>query len=324
MTSITAMKYQDAYQNDKFAEYERQSRKIRAKCHMTLDTLESGLTIFETILSSHDEHAPKYISFLLRRFELWDDDKFLHRTNQHGKTAIYYAAQSKNAGNLISFLMYDWYNPERNPKKLYHLVTKSEQFQHVTGEDLLSRLYQIIDDDSATVFRDVCLRIIYQYFSEVKNLNDNEARGESDDDSDSNDSYDSDDSSDSDGLSNIYCTKEKNEDKGSKATKSIEDNDALNYWNIKEFGSIERVLSMNNAEYQEKILEIIVVFWERTEDNNDEYTEYKNKILSLITSETSRKYFELVFLLKESLMAKFEQDFKDYVRMTVVTILRRS
>lgn len=163
--------YQKAYLNDDFDEFEKLVMKNRFRSvnqiKTDLTSSEQGLSFFETILSSNEKHAPRYISYFMRNFELWNDEKFLSELNHEGRSLTFYAAQSTNAGNLISYLMFDWYSPDLSSDRMYFLSLKSRQFLKDTNRTLLEKLYEIIDDDSARVFQDVCLRVIYQYFIEI-------------------------------------------------------------------------------------------------------------------------------------------------------------
>lgn len=232
----------------------------------------SELSVLEIILSSHESHAPKYISFVLRHSELWNHKELLTRRNQQGKTLIFYAAQSSNSGNLLSFLMYDWYKPEASVDKKYQLELKSTQYHNETGGDLLSKLYEIIDDESTHAYRDVCLRIVFQYFFEMLE----------------------DTGSDYDRRRKVYN-------------------------NLNSFGSIKRAFLIQNTEYREQILEVIMLFWLKTDDNSEDYSQNKAIILSLEMSPESQKFFELAFLLKENMNSHFEKEFEEFVKKSIKT-----
>ena len=196
-----------------------------------------------TIVGSQNENSAKYVSLVLKFFDLWNDEKFIEQEN---------LMSTKNVENFFSLLMFDWFNPS-TANKNYRLVLKAEQFLKQTGEKLSEKLYEIIDDDQSKIYRDVCLRLIYQLVTE---LNEEE--------------------------------------------KSSEE--------IEKLLSYEKALSIKDIEYREKVLQVLLVFMTKPKENSSIYDEIKAKMTSSTSAEVT-SYFDLVFLLKEEKIAKFEESF---------------
>lgn len=112
----------------------------------------SEISFFEKLLNRNDETVVKYISLILSYFNLWNNKELSH---------------SKKAQNLFSFLMFDWFNPEPSKNSKYFLVLKARYFHNEMKQSLFETFYDIIDDKDSRMFRDVCLRIIYQLLYEL-------------------------------------------------------------------------------------------------------------------------------------------------------------
>lgn len=223
---------------------------------------DSCLSFLEEISRSKENKASKYISLVMKHFNVWNDEDFLRKESKQKKVLMHYVVISDIVENLLSFLIYDWANPESCNDRNYCLILKSRQFKHETGKDLLEELYDVINDEERKFYRDVCLRIIFQYFYEVD---------------------------------------------------VEEKKDSKEFTRIDEFGCINQVFEITNPTYKEKILKGIVVFWIKTNSNDDIYEEYKNKIMSLEMSSESKSFFEMEFLLKEKQNIKFEKSFVKYI-----------
>lgn len=95
---------------------------------------------------------------------------------------------------------------------------------------------------------------------------------------------------------------------------------------------INETLLMENYFYKIKLLKVLLVFWNKSQIYEMEnYEKIKKAILSLIQLETStsifkmsetfitsncdRKFFELIFLLKETRLQKFDFEFEDFIKM---------
>lgn len=129
---------------------------------------------FDTILAilnltgENIPHCSKYISLIFVNYKLQDDEDFLM---EEGQTLMHSVAEDGHVGNLISFLMPDWFDPSNAQK--YCLVTKFEQYEE-EGKKLAKKLYEIIDDENHLMYRDACLRIIYQFLEELLMTEENE------------------------------------------------------------------------------------------------------------------------------------------------------
>lgn len=74
-----------------------------------------------------------------------------------------------NVKKLFSILMYDWMSPK--PDQTYALPTKMDQFDD-SSKDLAQVLLEISENPNFSIYRNVVLRIFYQYFHELDQNND--------------------------------------------------------------------------------------------------------------------------------------------------------
>lgn len=171
-----------AYKNDNF---DRFDNILRSTCRNNskwfvpqikprtkiFDKPESGYSDFDKILCSNDPKASKYIHLVLKYFDLWSSQEHVESNSQ--KPAMYYVIQSEAIKNLFTYLIFDWFHPESCQNRNYCLELKAKQFFRLTGRSLLETLYDIIDDEDSRMFRDVCLRIIYQLLYELEQEDEN-------------------------------------------------------------------------------------------------------------------------------------------------------
>ena len=99
---------------------------------------------------------------------LWDETEVSSLINNKGENLMHYVLKSGKKGNLLSFLMPDWFDSKCREKN-YYLINKSRQFEEETGKKFLDELYKLIDDDDEKLYQDVFLRILFQYLSELDN-----------------------------------------------------------------------------------------------------------------------------------------------------------
>jgi hypothetical protein len=261
-------RFQAAFDDDNFKQFKKllkqtsyqkpiqNSRLLKLCCRKRDDSLIncSNIRTFEYILKSDSEKAAKFISLTLKVYKVCQDEDFLRKEDSQGQTLMYYVLQSQRIENLFSFLMYDWFNPESMSSKSYSLVFKSIQYYNESGKNLVEKLYEIIDDDDLKIYRDVCLRIIYQLMFE---LNPNEQTSLI--------------------INKIFC--------------------------------LEKVMLIKNHECREKIFQVVIVFWEKTNKNIALY----EQMMTNIESEEIRSFMTLAHALKERKCAKFEKDFEDLI-----------
>lgn len=96
---------------------------------------------------------------------------------------------------------------------------------------------------------------------------------------------------------------------------SGEESDMELFEHITEFGCIDDVFQMNNQEYREKILQILVVFWKKTYNNINEFEMYEAKVLETTKASDGLlvEFFKLAFLLKNNKSVRFIKEFELYI-----------
>lgn len=163
-----------AYQADNFFLFRKLLK--RSSCHFVLQNgedvhknsllFDESLSVFEKILSSDKETNAKYICLIWEECELWKKKELLtwKRNEDHG-LPVHFVLKSTNTKNLLSFLVYDWHNPQchmANKEIKYFLELKNKQMvEEKNGKSLFQKLYDIIEVEN--VYHEVCLRIIYEY-----------------------------------------------------------------------------------------------------------------------------------------------------------------
>lgn len=149
-----------AYLNDNFADFHQYLKENKRKS--SGDTLWREITVdpslFQNILSSKNCKSLKFKSFIL-------DELGQEASRQTAVLTL--VIQSQNVETLLCHLMPDWFNPQ-SADKSYSLATKSQKYKDLTGNNLLEKLYKVIDDQEYKLFHHVTLRIIYQFFSEME------------------------------------------------------------------------------------------------------------------------------------------------------------
>lgn len=167
-----------AYENDDFEGFKKllKARKNKSisvflpnhRKDIFVSQSYAPLTDFERILCTDDKKTCKYISFVLKHHEVWNDKVFLESKNCEGKTLMHYVVQSDNVENLLSFLMFNWFQADDSTNSTnYSLVLKSEQYLKETGRQLHDKLYEILEDNSLKIYQNICVRIMYQHLHEL-------------------------------------------------------------------------------------------------------------------------------------------------------------
>lgn len=175
---------ENAYKNDDFESFEKflkktyRAEKVQFFSLVKLKTRtqifdkmpKARLSLFEDILSSNERKSSKYISLILMFYGLWKNEVFIKKVNEQNQTPMFYVLKSNDVESVLSYLMPDWFYPESTNCQTYALVEKSRQFEALEGLKLLEVLYDIINDESELMFREVCLRLIYQFLYECETL----------------------------------------------------------------------------------------------------------------------------------------------------------
>ncbi|CRK88210.1 CLUMA_CG001991, isoform A, partial [Clunio marinus] len=171
--------YLKAFEEDNFIEFKKLIKKSitlrflessRRRTHQIFtQPTEVEMSDFEEILQAN-KYAAKYISFVLEYFQLYNDELFVSSKNKAGKTLIYYVGSSKNIENLLSFLIFDWFNLSGKKSVNYALVIKGREFKNAFAMSLFEKLYEILEDESNKIFHEICMRVIYQFLHEVSSI----------------------------------------------------------------------------------------------------------------------------------------------------------
>lgn len=231
---------------------------------------EKGMSLYDEILSNNNNHSAKYICLIGEEYKLWESSWHLSSKDPNGLNHMSYAIKSPMIENFLSFLMFDWHNPDRNfyedSDVKYFLCLKNDQFKEFTGKSIIERLYEIIDVEN--VYHEISLRIIYEFLYELDGVSNENVDDESDDD-------------------------------------SLNGNDP--FINIQQLANIEFVMSsaFKSEIYQEKILKILITFW-NIKDNN--YRTYKEQLLKV------SDFFKLALQLKEHNHNIFEEELESYIK----------
>lgn len=165
--------FHETYRNDNFEAFEKLLIKSKGRPFVWRTTNESkkqfNFNVLEDILSSNSAKSPKYVSLILMHYNLFADEEFLSTVNQEGKFMMHYVLKSGSAENLLTFLVPDWFDHRSSYEKDCALVCKARQFEEETKTSFLRKLCEMIDDEHNQVYKDVCLRILCQYMSELEN-----------------------------------------------------------------------------------------------------------------------------------------------------------
>lgn len=159
------------------------SSKIKADSKETEDPIDKFCSIYGKLIT--DEGASfTHITHAWRHFGIENEDYFwnvygklvwenmpVEIVNQNIKK-IALGGDHFNVRKLFSFLMHDWLNPE--PCKNYALITKSDLFDSKLklfdskgSKYLITVLLEIGDHPSYAIYKNVVLRIFYQHFYEL-------------------------------------------------------------------------------------------------------------------------------------------------------------
>lgn len=244
------------------------------------DTLsDKNVSVFEKILSSNDDKSAKYICLIWKEFELWKKKEVLTWSrNENEKLPFEFVLESTKNRNLFSFLVFDWHNPNR------HMGNHEKKYY------LELKNKQMIDKTQKSLF---------QYIYEI--IENGEVYHEV-------------------CLRIIYeYLAEMDQRVKEEENAEIEESKDLEYHEDSlKLLSIDDVLKMKNKEYQAKILEIFVTYFDifdKTVENR------KDEIIKATESEESddKTFFNLAFQLIERQHNQFENDFTDFIASTKAT-----
>lgn len=126
------------------------------------------MSAFEMILNSDEQKASKYISAALKAYKLWGKEQFYEAVIPGKNVLMFYIARTTIVENFFSFLMFDWFDAEAKRDMHYCLVLKADQYEKITEVKLFDKILSILDDPNEGIYKDVCLRIIFQYLIELE------------------------------------------------------------------------------------------------------------------------------------------------------------
>lgn len=86
--------------------------------------------------------------------------------------------------------------------------------------------------------------------------------------------------------------------------------DLENMWKL---FCIDELLNLTNRVFVTEILKIIIVHWQVNETSNNSHYEHYKSIVLQARAESEKDFFNLAFLLHESLATKFENKFEEYL-----------
>jgi uncharacterized membrane protein YheB (UPF0754 family) len=101
------------------------------------------LFALESVLKSSDDQAPSFISLFFEICQNLHDESFW--SDRVGQNLIHLFNESKNVENLLSLLVFDWWQPSNENPKKYCLTTKSQKYLDDTGKNLAEKLFEIVD-----------------------------------------------------------------------------------------------------------------------------------------------------------------------------------
>lgn len=86
------------------------------------------------------------------------------------------------------------------------------------------------------------------------------------------------------------------------------------FLDIEKFGAFSKLMEIANQDYVDEILQILLVFW-ITLENSTEYYGVKAKILNKLKARSAetKKFFAMIFFLKERKSVRFMNELADYV-----------
>ncbi|XP_070506700.1 uncharacterized protein [Chironomus tepperi] len=237
------------------------------------------LSEFEKILTSNEDNSA-IISMVLRKFE---NEDFL--TNKIDLTFVMgkHFAHEAHIMNLFSFLMFDWHDQSVHNRS-YNLIQKFKAYKYVSSstKSLFDKIFQIMNAEDHNIYHVICMKIIFYYFEEK----------------------------------NVFSGVKKPEEVMSE-TKNIQD-------------LIRKVVQIKDSEYKIQILKILYANLPNTKD-----TEYKSLIDKIkqavkfdfhyssvckisyeaITKHCDERFFNLLYFLKENLVAKFKLNFEEFIKI---------
>lgn len=149
----------DAYNSDDYERFRTLLKNQKSRAFLFNRDFEDQ-SLFDEILEDGRPTTAKYISLVLKYFDLQEDD-----FHENGETWLTLVCKSESLTNLLSFLIPDWYQPK--PNALQFLPLKALFFDNISGRSLSSRLFSIIDDENYKFFHDACFRIVCQLLHEL-------------------------------------------------------------------------------------------------------------------------------------------------------------
>lgn len=155
-------------------EYHRNPFRCSINCRRVhlYSMRDCNLVRFVPILMANEDRSAE-ISFVMRHFQLWNDENFWNRTEVQQVMRFYSRGHERfregKLKNFFSLLMHDWCeaSQSRGPR---FLKLKFDIFAKTSNINLFQKLYEIINDESLGPYHHVCLMIIYHYMYEVEKL----------------------------------------------------------------------------------------------------------------------------------------------------------
>jgi hypothetical protein len=263
-------------------------------------------SLFGKMLASKERKASKYISLVLKHYNLGSDNEFYSKTNAQQQTWTQLVADTEDTEILFSFLMFDWFYAETTKNIHYCLLLKA-QYNDFRGKTLVERLIEIIQKSEKKLHNDIAVKIIYQLIYEM-----DEAKKE---------------------LADLIIKKDivvEKIEKADKQKKSVvkltkrEEEFEIQIKNVKKslklFSDEQKIDCITEAskieddECKQQLLQVFIVFWI---EDDDEKFKIRFKESPTVLLNTATEFFELVFLLKEKKTVEFEEKFEEWVQQSV-------
>ncbi|KAG5676494.1 hypothetical protein PVAND_006325 [Polypedilum vanderplanki] len=270
-------------QNEEYFKYKslissyNKDKTSDSKPPLFITSVDNNVSEFETLMTSNDDKSA-IISLIQRKLNLWCNESFWNELINLNRIMHHYAIdENLNIKNLFSILLYDWCEPE-NLENFYFLKIKFENFDRNCGreENLFGRLCEI--SNLFPHYGDVCARILKFYINEL----------------------------------------------GREEVEEI-------HKKLLEF--VEFATTIENFEIKIKVIKNLMILLRNDVDYEEENDEnFYNKIKTEITKTVkcnlkfdsiymkslkdievvcAEKFFELIFLLHERKLVKFQQKFKE-------------
>jgi hypothetical protein len=303
-TIFPAKNLNEAYNQDKFDEFKsllmEKNWKFFSPRYPNIHSL--GENCLEKLLSSNDSKAAKYISLLIDRFNLDSDEVF--NGCEYGKLCMKTAVESQNYQIFFSYLMFDWYAPKSKEPSNYCLLQNKQYFEG-TNEHLLKRLLQIFETDAEIAYKQVAVKIIYQFVHELdlaaKEKEEIESKIDDLEETEAITQYQK------EIKKNKLATLQMKMDKIEELLIESPINDKLLETAL-EIKQTRHATLMQTMEQTciESILMVLIAFHAELDTNH-----YKTRFEELTFSESAKQFFDLVFLLKEKKTEEFLKSFNE-------------